>query len=102
MLREVFNRITLIHPGRICESLPVESITRTHISVRWGLNGIYDIDLRTNEMKARSIKARNRARCYWKIRDIELVRKQVEEYFRIDDNREREEMYKRHAGSMPK
>ena len=74
------HEIKLVHPGGTTEWVPVETITKDYISIRWGMSGVYDIFLEKNVIVARSLKARRKGKCYWKATDIEEVRKWVVEY----------------------
>lgn len=93
--------VALIHPCGETRILPVESIQRSYITIRWGMSGHYDIDLRTNVMRAHSVKARRRNPCLWRASDIESVRSYVREQFRDITEEERTESYTKHAANMP-
>jgi len=95
-------QIELIHPGGERKTLPIESYFPTFVSVRWGLNGLYDIRLKENIMIARSIRARMRNRCYWKVVDIEALRKHVAEHFADIDKNTQDKMFNTHHKTMPR
>lgn len=93
-------QIEVIHPGGERHIVSVETIQEQYISVRWGMSGIYDIFLKSNTMVARSIKARRKGRCYWKVVDIEQVRQFVKEYFKPNKD-EMQMSIEKHIESMP-
>lgn len=77
-------------------SLAVEYYDAKIVSVRWPLAGTYDLNLKTNELKARSPSARRKNPInVWRAADIVLVRRQVWELLN-PDFREREDAYQRH------
>lgn len=98
----MINEVELIHPGGECKILPVETINRASISIRWGMSGIYDINLRLNVMRARSLKARRKGRCDWKVKNIDKLRLDVEAYFNASERDSKEQTYDKHDETMPK
>lgn len=105
LIRKINNNgemeVDLIDPGGHLKTVPVEAIHQTFISIRWGMSGVYDIDLKTNTMKARSVAARRKGLCHWKAVDINSVRHAVHEYFNPNAKKEEEERFKKHHESMP-
>jgi len=91
--------VELIHPGGLREVMPVESIQPTFISVRWRMSGIYDIHLKQNVMIARNLASRRKGPCYWKLAEIEKIRKMVWDYFNPEPA-DFEESIKRHEEDM--
>lgn len=77
-------------------SLAVEYYDAKIVSVRWPLAGTYDLNLKTNEMKARSPQARRKnPYCLWRAADIVKVRREVWGLLN-PDHKEREDAYQRH------
>jgi len=105
MIRKINNNgemeVDLIDPGGHLKTVPIEGIHETFISVRWGQSGTYDIDLKTNIMKARSVAARRKGVCYWKVVNIESVRFAVREHFNPNAKIEAEKRFKKHHTNMP-
>jgi hypothetical protein len=97
----MISSVELIHPGGETKTLPVETIFPTYISVRWGLNGLYDIHLKDNVMIARSLRARRKGKCYWKVKDIDALRKSVDEHYKDADKRQADFAFVRHNNTMP-
>ena len=91
--------VDLVDPGGHRKTVPVEAIHQTFISVRWGMSGIYDIDLKTNTMKARNVAARRKGVCYWQAVDIDSVRRAVEDHF--NPKIEIEKKFDKHVKNMP-
>lgn len=77
-------------------SLVAEYYDAKIVSVRWPLAGTYDLNLKTNEMKARSPQARRKnPYCLWRAADIDKVRRDVWELLN-PDHKERDDAYQRH------
>lgn len=70
--------ITLVHEwSREERVLPVETVTRTYVSIRWGQSGTYDLNLAKNTLIARSQKAQRKGKPLWHAKDIDEVRRRV-------------------------
>lgn len=97
------NEIEFIHPyNKESIKLPVILITRTYVSVRWNLSGIYDLNLLKNVLTARSAAARRRNPCLFTAVDIQKVRDAVKVYFDKQDLKERVRLEReKHEASMP-
>ena len=80
--------------------LPIETVTKNGVSVRWGQSGIYDIFL-TGDIVARSLKTRLRAPCIWKAVDVEELKAFVHEKMNPGIKAENENRYDAHTKSMP-
>lgn len=79
--------------------LDVESFNRGCIFVRWGMSGMYEVNLINNYIRACSVGARRRnpsAMKAWRIVDIEVLRKAVWDYYHPKDD-----SFERHANNMP-
>lgn len=81
------------------KTLSVERIdNENQITVRWPLQGLYHIDLRTNTMKAYSALARSKSPiCLWRAVDIDAVRRDVKQYLTHNIT----EAFNRHVVTMP-
>jgi len=66
-LRQIqgIDEVLVKHPNGETRWLPIESVTLAVLTVRWGLNGLYEISTFTGQMRAKSVKARLRAHCPW-------------------------------------
>jgi hypothetical protein len=96
------HEIELIHPGGERRWLPIEAIHANYVTIRWGMSGHYDIDLRTNTMRAHSLAARRKnPLCLWKAVDLASVKALVREHFRDTTEEERKALYDRHHQQMP-
>lgn len=93
--------IELVHPGGEVKTLPIETIDQKKVSIRWGMSGVYDIDLVNNTVTARSVAARRKGMCYWKVRDIDALRKLVSDYFNLHRQTELGFNMDKHAMTMP-
>jgi len=93
--------VELVHPGGTREFVPVESYTRDVVSLWWGLSGTYDLCLKTNTIKSRSLKARRKGQCFWKAVDIDSVRKFVYEGYHPKEKETLDKQYEKHVNSMP-
>ncbi len=94
--------IVLRHIGGELKEVPVETITRVYVSIRWGQSGVYDLNLASNTLRARSVKAQRKGRPHWKAADIESLRKQVANYLRGEDLKaETLKAMERHQATMP-
>ena len=84
--------VVLVHGGtRETRSVPIEYICRTYLSVRWGMSGIYDLNLRDNVLTARSAKSRNKggsAMKWWRAEGITGIRERVRIFCDGEDKRE--------------
>lgn len=84
-----------------CVKLPIETISATLLTVRWGQAGVYEVDLRTNKIRSKSVAARRKhPHCPWTVVDIESVRKRVREHL-TPNRKEQQESFKRHVQGMP-
>ena len=92
--------VEVMHPNGERRTLPVEAIAATYVSVRWGMSGFYDLNLRVNALTARSVKARTKGSCAWTAVDILAVREMVGSYFDREREARKREMIQ-HAVSMP-
>ena len=95
--------VILEHPHtKERRELPVTYVARTYVTIQWGMNGAYDLNLLVNTLTARSIKARRRAPCLWRAADINEVRAMVYHHFRGKDrDYETKELMRKHEASMP-
>jgi hypothetical protein len=96
--------VTLRHLGGELKTLPVEYVTKTYISLRWGQSGIYDLNLAKNTLTARSQKAQRKGKAHWMAENIHKVRCDVRDYFKSLDNTgtDAAQLALRHMESMPK
>jgi hypothetical protein len=92
--------IELIHPNGERQTLPVELITKTYISVRWGMNGTYDLNLLKNVLTARSAKTRRRNKCLWRYVNIVALRERVNIHFDKEYEKNQQDI-RDHNASMP-
>jgi hypothetical protein len=70
--------IVLVHQWSSEErTVPVETVTRTYVSVRWGQSGTYDLNLARNTLTARSQKAQRKGKPLWHAKDIDEVRRKA-------------------------
>lgn len=83
-------------------TFPVEFVAHTYVAIRWGMNGVYDINLAKNSVMARSVKAQRRGRCHWRVVDIDALRANVRAYFDDSAKHEASEALERHARTMPR
>jgi hypothetical protein len=66
------------------------------------MSGSYDIDVRTNTMRAHSAAARRKnPLCLWKAVDVESVKTLIKEHFRDTTEEEQKQQYERHHQKMP-
>ena len=86
---------------RETQDVPVESVERESIVLRWGMSGLYDLDLRANTIRARSAGARRKGPCLWQAKDIEKVRAVWREKFKQKEDDECKARMEKHAASMP-
>jgi len=93
--------VKIVHVWGDKKTVPIETIERKSISIRWGLSGVYDIDLKTGEMRARSAKARRKGPCHWKAADIESLRQLSDEYFNPGIEKQQEIRFQDHIDTMP-
>ena len=97
--------ITVVHPWtKERRSLPVETVTRTTVTLRWGIAGLYQLDLRTNQLTPRSPSAKRRAKgkACWEADDIESVRYAVKVHVDGEDKKaETARLAKAHYEAMP-
>lgn len=101
--------IVMQHPTGERRSVPVEYVTKTYVAIRWGLAGLYDLNLRDNVLTARSAKtqAKGKAKwykkdtCLWRAEDINAVRKMVADELSGTEAKQRAEAMARHAETMP-
>lgn len=70
--------VTLVHEWtREEREVPVETVTKTFVSIRWGQSGTYDLNLARNTLTARSQKAQRKGKPLWTAKDIDAVRRKV-------------------------
>ncbi len=89
--------------------MPVEHVTKTYVTIRWALAGIYDLNLKDNVLTPRSsqTQTKGKARWYkkdkplWKAADIVAVRKMVDDELRGEEKRILAAAMSRHAAAMP-
>ena len=96
--------IELMHPfNKERMTVPVELITPTFVSIRWGQSGLYDLHIKTNTLVARSHSARRKGRCHWMAVDIALVRNMVRIHVEKADIRDIvRNQREHHEATMPK
>lgn len=79
-------------------TLPVETVEPFIISVRWGMAGIYELDIRTNRMRARNPATRRKhPHCLWSAVDIESVRRAHWHHLNPGKAARDDEAYQRHC-----
>lgn len=93
--------VTVEHVGtKERHVLPVESFNRGCIFVRWGLSGMYEVNIVNNYIRSCNESARRRngpsAMKVWRIVDIEVLRKAVWDYYHPKDD-----SFERHTNNMP-
>jgi len=92
--------VELLHPNGERRTFPVEAIASSYVSIRWGMSGVYDLNLKSNVLTARSSSAQRKGKCLWRAADIVEVHAMVIRYF--DKERiARQAEITRHAVSMP-
>ena len=109
----MFN-IVLKHVGGETRTVPVEYVSPnlTYVTVRWGLAGIYDLNLSVNVLTPRSAvgQPKGKAKWYkkdkplWRAEDITAVRKMAKDYIAAKAGRPRAEAdaaIERHMANMP-
>jgi hypothetical protein len=102
--------IVLIHPNGEGRTVPVEHVTETYVTIRWGLAGIYDLNLKDNVLTQRSRmgQTKGKAKWYkkdnpeWRAANIETVRTMVREYLMGEADRKLADDMARHARTMPR
>lgn len=78
-------------------TLPVESVDEYIISFRWGMAGIYELDIRSNRIRARNPASRRKhPHCMWIAVDIEKVRRGHWEHRHPGKDERDEEAYRIH------
>ena len=100
----VLDQITLIHPwNQERKTVPILTVTRTYIAVRWDMAGIYELDLKNNVVHARSVSARRKnPSCLWYAENIKEIREAVRIHLRgVDVKAEVIENMTKHAETMP-
>lgn len=81
------------------KTLPVETIYENRVTLRWELSGIYELFLKTNQMRAVSVSARRKNPfCLWEAVDIASVREAVFKHFHPNIDKV-EESYRKHHES---
>ena len=93
--------VELVHIGGERKHVPIELITDTYIAIRWGQSGIYDLNLKSNVLTARSQKAQRKGKPHWSAYDIDAVRQMVKDC-RHPKTENVIEVMKRHQESMPR
>ncbi len=95
--------IVLIHAfNKERHVVPVDSVAKTYVSVRWGQSGVYDLNLKDNVLTARSQKAQRKGKAHWAAEDIVAVRKMVKDHFDGKDKKaETRANMAKHEASMP-
>lgn len=93
--------VEIVHIGtRETKVVEVEFYNDKIVSIRWPLAGVYDIDLKTNTMKARSPQARRKhPHCLWSAADVVALRRKVWELLN-PDHKEREAAYQAHLAKV--
>jgi hypothetical protein len=96
--------VTLRHLGGELKTLPVEHVTKTYVSIRWGQSGIYDLNLAKNTLTARSQKAQRKGKAHWMAANIDRVRRDVRDYFKALDNTgtDTAQLALKHLETMPR
>jgi hypothetical protein len=111
MERQAMNlTIVLIHPNGEGRTVPVEHVTETYVTIRWGLAGIYDLNLKDNTLTPRSRmgQTKGKAKWYkkenpeWRAANIETVRAMAREYLRGEAEQKSREAMDRHLRTMPR
>lgn len=94
--------VELIYPlNGETKKVPIEAVFPTFVAIRWGMSGVYDIHLKDNIMIARSIRARRKGKCIWKVKDIDELRKRVAEHFSAVDKEQLDFSIAKHNETMP-
>jgi len=63
-------------------TVPIEVFHKDYVSIRWGQAGTYDLILKTNVLRARSVAARRKNPIVpWQAKNIDWVRRLVWEHF---------------------
>lgn len=83
--------------------LPVEGVTRKLILVRWGMSGLYEIDIKTAQIRACSIAARRKgSMVQWHVRDMLNLRQAVRVHLDGEDRRKiADRLRAEHEARMP-
>ena len=95
------SNIEIMHPCGERRIFLIESIHRNCVTIRWGMSGLYEIDLKTGKMRAKNIKSRRKGDCLWFATNIEVIRNIVQEYFNPKIKTEVNTMYNNHLSTMP-
>lgn len=95
----------LYHPWtKETAELVIDAVTETVVTVWWPGCGLYEIDLRTGEVTARSKTAKRRAkgRQHWQARDLQELRDRVRIHIDGFDRRaETRRLMAEHEKKMP-
>lgn len=102
MTKPLFEIVLVHHWTREERTVPVETVTRTYVSIRWGQSGTYDLNLAKNTLTARSQKAQRKGKPLWQAADIDFVRRKVAIYMAgIDKDADTLARMKLHEANMP-
>jgi len=98
--------IVLKHLGGELKTVSVEYVAPnlSFLSIRWGQSGVYDLNLKTNKLTARSQKAQRKGKPHWEAENIETVRGAAKAYLNAQygkSSEERDASIKRHMETMP-
>ena len=106
--------IVLLHQGGERRTVPVEYVAPnlTYLTIRWGLAGLYDLNLSVNVLTPRSAvgQSKGKAKWYkkdkplWRAEDIAAVRKMASDYIKAKRGNPQDETaaaMKRHVENMP-
>jgi hypothetical protein len=90
--------------------VPVELVTQTYVSVRWGMAGTYDLNLAANVLTGRGSQGQRKGKAawykkdkpQWKAKDIMAVRKMARDALAGEDVKELTRIaMEKHEAAMP-
>jgi hypothetical protein len=94
----MLSRVQVVHPWtKEVITLDVESVVKNYVYLRWGMSGVYALDVRNNTIKSCNPAVRRKhPHCVWVALDIENVRAAYVEHMNPGKEAEFRAAYERH------
>lgn len=100
--------IEVQHIGGERRFVPITVITEHYITITWGQSGAYDVYLSDRPPRfaagylyARSMRARRKAPCLWKVADFPELKRWIHERYHRNEEQAAAERDKQHHATMP-
>ena len=78
----------------------IDTISKETVSFKWGMNGVYDLNIKDNTLRARSAKARRKGPALWQAVNIKELREKCFAKFN-PKNEEHIKAISNHMNNMP-